>query len=65
MNVYPTNNVSRWTNSQVSAKSVEVQRSQIDEVFKSIKGGDQLAETEAGKRPEFAVCYTAFNEHKS
>lgn len=44
---YPSN-VSRWTTSQVAAKSVEVQRSQVDEVFKSIKAGDQLHETEAG-----------------
>ncbi|KAJ3989558.1 SNF2 family N-terminal domain-containing protein [Lentinula detonsa] len=44
--LYPSNNASRWTTSQVSAKSVEVQRSQVDEVFKSIKGGDQLPETE-------------------
>lgn len=45
---YLPNNASRWTASQVSAKSVEVQRSQVDEVFKSIKAGDQLHETEAG-----------------
>ncbi|KAF5388485.1 hypothetical protein D9757_004583 [Collybiopsis confluens] len=65
MSVYPTNNVSRWTNSQVSAKSVEVQRSQIDEVFKSIKGGDQLAETEAGIPFMPTIWCTAFNERTS
>jgi hypothetical protein len=27
-------------------KSVEVQRSQVDELFKSMKGGDELAETD-------------------
>ncbi|KAJ4485943.1 SNF2 family N-terminal domain-containing protein [Lentinula aciculospora] len=51
--LFSTNNASRWTNPQVSAKSVEVQRSQVDEVFKSIKGGDQLPETEAA--PEIAT----------
>jgi SWI/SNF-related matrix-associated actin-dependent regulator of chromatin subfamily A3 len=42
-------NVSRWTNASYSGKSVEVQRSQVDEVFKSLKDGDDLAETEPGK----------------
>ncbi|KAJ3910124.1 SNF2 family N-terminal domain-containing protein [Lentinula edodes] len=51
--LYSSNNASRWTSSQVSAKSVEVQRSQVDEVFKSIKGGDQLPETEPA--PEIAT----------
>ncbi|KAJ3838845.1 SNF2 family N-terminal domain-containing protein [Lentinula raphanica] len=51
--LFSSNNASRWTTSQVSAKSVEVQRSQVDEVFKSIKGGDQLPETEAA--PEIAT----------
>ncbi|KAF7320309.1 SNF2 family DNA-dependent ATPase [Mycena kentingensis (nom. inval.)] len=37
----------RWAAPQVSGKSVEVQRSQVDEVFKSLKGGDELTETEA------------------
>ncbi|KAF7306764.1 SNF2 family DNA-dependent ATPase [Mycena indigotica] len=37
---------SRWTTPQVAGKSVEVQRSQVDEVFKSLKGGDELLETE-------------------
>jgi hypothetical protein len=30
----------------VSGKSVEVQRSQVDELFKSLKSGDELTETE-------------------
>jgi hypothetical protein len=30
----------------VSGKTLEVQRSQIDELFKSLKSGDELAETE-------------------
>ncbi|KAJ6519651.1 SNF2 family N-terminal domain-containing protein [Mycena sanguinolenta] len=42
----PVNNNSRWVSPQVSAKSVEVQRSQVDELFKNLKSGDELAETE-------------------
>ena len=38
------NSNSRW--STVSAKSVEVQRSQVDELFKSLRDGDELEETE-------------------
>ncbi|KAJ7900166.1 SNF2 family N-terminal domain-containing protein [Mycena olivaceomarginata] len=45
--LYPqVNNSSRWSTPQVSGKSVEVQRSQVDELFKSLKSGDELAETE-------------------
>lgn len=36
--------MSRWNT--VSGKSVEVQRSQVDELFKSMMDGDELAETE-------------------
>ncbi|KZV77672.1 hypothetical protein PENSPDRAFT_567952 [Peniophora sp. CONT] len=35
----------RWT-AQVSGKSVEVQRSQAEELFKSLQSGDELPETE-------------------
>ncbi|KAJ7169713.1 SNF2 family DNA-dependent ATPase [Mycena filopes] len=46
--LYPqVNNANRWSTPQVSGKSVEVQRSQVDELFKSLKGGDELEETEA------------------
>jgi hypothetical protein len=45
--LYPqVNNASRWTTPQVSGKSVEVQRSQVDELFKSLRSGDELGETE-------------------
>ncbi|KAJ7099632.1 SNF2 family N-terminal domain-containing protein [Mycena crocata] len=45
--LYPqVNNANRWSTPQVSGKSVEVQRSQVDELFKSLKSGDELAETE-------------------
>ena len=37
---------SRWNNVAPNGKSVEVQRSQVDEVFKSLKSGDNLEETE-------------------
>jgi SWI/SNF-related matrix-associated actin-dependent regulator of chromatin subfamily A3 len=40
---------SRWTTPAVSGKSVEVQRNQVDEVFKSLKSGDDLVETEPSK----------------
>lgn len=36
----------RWNTPIVSGKSVEVQRSQVDELFKSLKSGEELAETE-------------------
>ena len=39
------NTAARWN--QVSGKSVEVQRSQVDELFKSLRDGDELEETEA------------------
>ncbi|KAI0830531.1 SNF2 family N-terminal domain-containing protein [Trametes gibbosa] len=35
-----------WSSPAVSGKSIEVQRSQVDELFKSLKGGDELDETE-------------------
>lgn len=37
---------SKWNMPSVSGKSVEVQRSQVDEVFKSLRSGDELEETE-------------------
>ena len=42
----PSSYVHRWGAPSMSSKSVEVQRSQVDEVFKSLKDGDELAETE-------------------
>jgi SWI/SNF-related matrix-associated actin-dependent regulator of chromatin subfamily A3 len=36
----------RWNAPAVSGKSVEVQRSQVDELFRSLRSGDELAETE-------------------
>ncbi|KAF8323271.1 hypothetical protein DL93DRAFT_2123795 [Clavulina sp. PMI_390] len=38
----------RWSQQAVSGKSVEVQRSQVEKVFESLKSGDDLTESEAG-----------------
>lgn len=38
----------RWNSPAVSGKSVEVQRSQVDEVFKNMRSGDDLEETDPG-----------------
>ncbi|KAH9942925.1 P-loop containing nucleoside triphosphate hydrolase protein [Amylocystis lapponica] len=47
------NNMGRWTTPAVAGKSVEVQRSQVDELFKSLRDGDELEETEP--TPEVAT----------
>jgi len=39
-------NMGRWATPTVAGKSVEVQRSQVDDLFKSLKSGDELIETE-------------------
>ena len=36
----------RWSAPVIAGKSVEIQRSQVDELFKSMKDGDNLVETE-------------------
>ncbi|KZV93796.1 hypothetical protein EXIGLDRAFT_612562 [Exidia glandulosa HHB12029] len=36
----------RWSQAAPTGKSVEVQRSQVDELFKNIEGGEDLPETE-------------------
>lgn len=38
----------RWNQTAVAGKSVEVQRSQVDEVFASLRSGEDLPETEPG-----------------
>lgn len=40
-------NVGRWNAPMVSGKSVEVQRSQVDELFKSLRDGDELVEADS------------------
>ncbi|KAG6830298.1 hypothetical protein H0H92_001376 [Tricholoma furcatifolium] len=49
----PQNTNSRWASPVTTGKSVEIQRSQVDEVFKSLKDGEELAETEPA--PEVAT----------
>lgn len=48
-NILPQRDHSRWTTPSSSGKSVEVQRNQVDELFKTLKDGDGLVETEPGK----------------
>ncbi|KIJ21918.1 hypothetical protein PAXINDRAFT_165253 [Paxillus involutus ATCC 200175] len=38
---------SRWSAPAVSGKTLEVQRSQVEELFKSLRSGDELHETES------------------
>jgi SWI/SNF-related matrix-associated actin-dependent regulator of chromatin subfamily A3 len=56
----PGNNVGRWSTPAISGKSVEVQRSQVDELFKSLKSGEELAETE----PCFEVATKLYPHQK-
>ena len=46
-----------WSMPSVSGKSVEVQRSQMDEVFKSLRSGDDLEETEPSAYPPSYSSY--------
>ncbi|KAI0673352.1 SNF2 family N-terminal domain-containing protein [Trametes maxima] len=48
-----SSNYRPWSSPAVSGKSIEVQRSQVDELFKSLKGGDEL--DEADPPPEVAT----------
>ena len=43
---HPSSSANRWSAPGVTSKSVEVQRSQVDDVFKSLKNGEELQETE-------------------
>lgn len=52
---YPAAAQNRWSQQGVSGKSVEVQRSQVDEVFKSLRSGEDLKETDAGTLTLLAV----------
>ena len=42
--IYPARGAMNRFNTSVSAKSVEVQRSQVDQLFKSLKDGEELEE---------------------
>jgi SWI/SNF-related matrix-associated actin-dependent regulator of chromatin subfamily A3 len=46
LNYGPPSTNARWSTPAMAGKSVEIQRSQVDELFKSLKDGDELAETE-------------------
>lgn len=54
----PGYNATQWNSPGVTSKSVEVQRSQVDEVFKSLKNGEELQETEPSKFSHFVVVYS-------
>ncbi|KAF8499268.1 P-loop containing nucleoside triphosphate hydrolase protein [Russula emetica] len=42
----PGGSSSRWSTPTAPGKTVEVQRAQVDELFKNLRGGDELEETE-------------------
>lgn len=48
LNILTQQNQSRWSTPTSTTKSVEVQRSQVDELFRTLKDGDELLETEPG-----------------
>lgn len=48
LNIIPKRDHTRWATPASAGKSVEVQRSQVDELFKTLKDGAGLAETEPG-----------------
>ncbi|KAF9270038.1 hypothetical protein L218DRAFT_888354 [Marasmius fiardii PR-910] len=50
----------RWTAPVVNSKSVEVQRSQLDNVFETMKGNEDLAETE----PAPEICTPLYPHQK-
>ncbi|THH14359.1 hypothetical protein EW146_g5965 [Bondarzewia mesenterica] len=51
-------NIRRWTTPNVMGKSIEVQRSQVDELFKNMRSGDELEETDSRRVPS-CECYIA------
>lgn len=46
---YPGPGGNKWSTPVIAGKSMEVQRSQVDEVFKSLKDGEELEETEPSR----------------
>ena len=55
------NTFSKWSAPAVAGRSIEVQRSQVDELFKSLKGGDELEE--ATPRSSSFVCSPRVHAH--
>ncbi len=47
---------SRWSTPTAPGKTVEVQRAQVDELFKNLRGGEELEETEP-RTHVFRVVY--------
>lgn len=47
------NSLSKWSAPAVAGRSIEVQRSQVDELFKSLKGGDEIEEAIARAFPTY------------
>ena len=52
----PGGSSSRWSTPTAPGKTVEVQRAQVDELFKNLRGGEELEETEP-RAPVFRVVY--------
>lgn len=52
---------SRWTQPAVAGKSVEVQRSQMDDLFKSLRSGEELQETAPGTPFKLFFIHYAFD----
>jgi hypothetical protein len=53
----PGGNSSRWSTPTISGKTVEVQRAQVDELFKNLRGGEELEETEPRAYSHSIVYY--------
>jgi hypothetical protein len=52
----PGGSSSRWSTPTSLGKTVEVQRAQVDELFKNLRGGEELEETEP-RTSAFHVVY--------
>ena len=48
---HSSSGASRWGTPSIAGKSVEVQRTQAEEVFKSLRSGEELEETEPSTNP--------------
>jgi SWI/SNF-related matrix-associated actin-dependent regulator of chromatin subfamily A3 len=51
---------SRWTQPSGNVKSVEVQRNQVEELYKNLHNGDELAETEPGACTHWTGGHSCF-----
>jgi len=48
LNILAQQNQPRWNTPTSTTKNIEVQRSQVDELFRTLKDGDEFLETEPG-----------------